>query len=799
MPRFVDRVVIHARAGSGGNGCASVHREKFKPLGGPDGGNGGRGGSIVLVVDPQVHTLLDFHFRPHVDAPSGKQGMGNNRDGAAGDDLEVKVPDGTVVLDENGRLLADLVGAGTRFEAAAGGRGGLGNAALASRARKAPGFALLGEKGQARDLTLELKTVADVGLVGFPVGGQVLAGVGDLGGQAEDRRLPVHHAGAQPGRGLGRRAHVHRRRRARPDPRRVRGPRSGAGLPAPHRAVRGAGARRRLRHRRPGPRPDLRHRRAGSRAGRLHARRCRAIRRWATSPSGHARWCSTRSTCPTPANSPTSSATRSPSVGWPVFVVSTVDPGRLAAVDLWAVGHGRGYHAAQPVPVPRRPVIRPVPVDESGFTVTPDGEGGFVVRGRRPERWIGQTDFTNDEAVGYLGDRLARLGVEDELLQAGRQARVRGDHRRHDVRLGAADAGGHRRHDVRPRHRPAAGTATTGSAPTSARPRASSDGATRRHERDSRRASRSHPHGTQCRRQDRHHRADHPVRGVRRRQAGRAGRRDRGADEGGLRCRHRVLGRHRRGHRTARIVQAPHDLATKQAAASVGQVALVNAWSAAFARYERTVGQVLLTAHDISMRVQHTNAQRTLDRLRALHAVAIVNENDTVATNEIRFGDNDRLSALVAHLVGADALVLLSDIDGLYDADPRKATESRPASSPRWPARRPRRRDRRGGQSLGHRRDGLEAVLGPAGRRRRVPVLLAAAADAAAALTDASVGTVFAPRSERMSARRFWVRYAAEATGALTLDEGAVRGRGRAAPFAVARRHHRGVRPISRR
>src|SRR6202012_3713467 len=125
------------------------------------------------------------------------------------------------------------------------------------------------------------------------------------------------------------------------------------------------------------------------------------------------------------------------------------------------------------------------------------------------------------------------------------------------------------------------------------------------------------------------------------------------------------------------LAKRPTDLATKQAAASVGQVALVNAWSAAFARYQRNVGQVLLTAHDISMRVQHTNAQRTLDRLRALHAVAIVNENDTVATNEIRFGDNDRLSALVAHLVGADALVLLSDIDGLYDSDPRKANGAR--------------------------------------------------------------------------------------------------------------------------
>jgi glutamate 5-kinase len=227
-----------------------------------------------------------------------------------------------------------------------------------------------------------------------------------------------------------------------------------------------------------------------------------------------------------------------------------------------------------------------------------------------------------------------------------------------------------------------------------------------------------------------------------------------------------------------RLSKRPGDLATKQAAASVGQVALVNSWSTAFARYNRTVGQVLLTAHDISMRVQHTNAQRTLDRLRALHAVAIVNENDTVATNEIRFGDNDRLSALVAHLVGADALVLLSDIDGLYDSDPRKGDP------------------RKGGARFIPEVDGpadLDGVvagrgghLGTGGMASKlssallaadagVPVLLAAASDAATALADASVGTVFAPRPERMSARKFWVRYAAEASGALTLDDGAVR------------------------
>jgi glutamate 5-kinase len=221
------------------------------------------------------------------------------------------------------------------------------------------------------------------------------------------------------------------------------------------------------------------------------------------------------------------------------------------------------------------------------------------------------------------------------------------------------------------------------------------------------------------------------------------------------------------------LTRRPTDLATKQAAASVGQVALVNAWSAAFGRYDRTVGQVLLTAHDISMRVQHTNAQRTLDRLRSLHAVAIVNENDTVATNEIRFGDNDRLSALVAHLVGADALVLLSDIDGLYDSDPRKS-DARFISEVDGPD------DLDGvvagnGSRLGT--GGMASKLSSAllAADAGVPVLLAAAADAGRALADASVGTVFAPRPERMSARRFWVRYAAETSGALSLDEGAVR------------------------
>ena len=220
------------------------------------------------------------------------------------------------------------------------------------------------------------------------------------------------------------------------------------------------------------------------------------------------------------------------------------------------------------------------------------------------------------------------------------------------------------------------------------------------------------------------------------------------------------------------LTRRPTDLATKQAAASVGQVALVNSWSAAFGRYDRTVGQVLLTAHDIAQRAQHNNAQRTLDRLRALHAVAIVNENDTVATNEIRFGDNDRLSALVAQLVGADALILLSDIDGLYDSDPRKGNARfipEVAASGDLDGV-----SATGGSHLGT--GGMASKLSSAllAADAGVPVLLAAASDAAAALTDASVGTVFAARPERMSARRFWVRYAAETTGTVTLDAGAV-------------------------
>ena len=172
VPSFVDRVTLHVAAGRGGNGVASVHREKFKPLGGPDGGNGGPGGSVILRVDPDVTTLLDYHHSPHRRAEHGGHGAGAHRSGAHGADLTLAVPDGTVVSTAAGELLADLVGAGTELVVAQGGRGGLGNAALASAKRKAPGFALLGEPGDELEIVLELKVVADIGLVGYPSAGK---------------------------------------------------------------------------------------------------------------------------------------------------------------------------------------------------------------------------------------------------------------------------------------------------------------------------------------------------------------------------------------------------------------------------------------------------------------------------------------------------------------------------------------------------------------------------------------------------------------------------------------------------
>ncbi|GAA2841649.1 glutamate 5-kinase [Nonomuraea rubra] len=217
----------------------------------------------------------------------------------------------------------------------------------------------------------------------------------------------------------------------------------------------------------------------------------------------------------------------------------------------------------------------------------------------------------------------------------------------------------------------------------------------------------------------------------------------------------------------------PRDLATQQAAASVGQGVLVARYTSSFARYALRVGQVLLTADDMMRRAHHANAQRTLARLLELGIVPIVNENDTVATDEIRFGDNDRLAALVAHLIHADALVLLSDVDALYDGPPSRSGSRRLAEI-------------RGPEDL----VGVElgkngAAVGTGGMITKVqaariatgagvPVVLTAAAHAAQALAGADVGTYFHPGGRHPGTRLLWLAHATTGRGRLHLDQGAV-------------------------
>ena len=418
MAEFADHAVLQVQAGHGGNGCASVHREKFKPLGGPDGGNGGRGGSVILEVDASSSTLLDFHRRPVRKAGNGRQGEGSNRNGAAGEDLIIQVPNGTVVLSGNGEVLADLVGTGTQYIAAAGGRGGLGNAALASPRRKAPGFALKGEPGDARDLTLELKTVADIGLIGYPNAGKssLIAAMsaarpkianypfttlipnlgvveaGDVQFVVAD--VPGLIPGASEGKGLG------------------------------HDFLK-------------------------------HVERCSAL--------VHVLDCATDE----PGRDPISDldtieaelARYEKVVGLGLTGTSMMDRPRIVALNKVDVPEGReladlvkaelaarglavyevsaatteglrelrfamaemvvAARAARPDPVPERVIIRPVAVKDPGFEVVRRKDGSYLVSGEKPSRWIMQTDFTNEEAVGYLADRLARLGVEEALAKAG--------------------------------------------------------------------------------------------------------------------------------------------------------------------------------------------------------------------------------------------------------------------------------------------------------------------------------------------------------------------------------------------
>ncbi|MCW2724708.1 MAG: Glutamate 5-kinase [Frankiales bacterium] len=221
------------------------------------------------------------------------------------------------------------------------------------------------------------------------------------------------------------------------------------------------------------------------------------------------------------------------------------------------------------------------------------------------------------------------------------------------------------------------------------------------------------------------------------------------------------------------LPRRPRDLATQQAAASVGQSLLVQRYATAFGRHGRTVGQVLLTADDVVRRAHYRNAQTTLDRLLALGVLPVVNENDAVATDEIRFGDNDRLAALVAHLVRAEALVLLSDVDGLYDGDPRRpgATLVTEVTGPADLAG--LQVGGTGGAGLGSGGMASKVDAARVATSAGIPVLLAGAADAAAALRGEG-GTLFTPTGTRRSGRLLWLAHASTPRGRLVLDDGAV-------------------------
>lgn len=412
MTAFVDRVVLHLHAGDGGHGCVSIRREKFKPLGGPDGGNGGHGGSVEFVVAPNVHTLLDFHFRPHIKADNGKGGQGSNRDGANGTSLVLSIPDGTTIQTLDGEPLADLVGLGTRYVAARGGRGGRGNAGLANARRKAPGFAELGEPGDMIDVVLELKSVADVGLVGFPSAGKsslvsVISAARPKVADYPFTTLVPHLGVVRAGEDSFVVADV---------PGLIPGAASGKGLGLEF-----------LRH----------------------IERCAVL--------VHVVDCATLETSRDPLSDIDAleheltvygGLEKKPRLvvlnkidvpeardlvditradieerGLPVFPISTVSrEGLKELVFAMArtVADNRLQISQQPVP---RIVIRPTAVDDTGFTIEKiedeDGDEVFVVRGARPERWVRQTTFDNDEAVGYLADRLARLGVEQALEKQG--------------------------------------------------------------------------------------------------------------------------------------------------------------------------------------------------------------------------------------------------------------------------------------------------------------------------------------------------------------------------------------------
>lgn len=418
MVSFVDQVTLHLRAGNGGKGCVSVKREKFKPLGGPDGADGGSGGSISLIADPNVTTLLDYHFHPHRSAGDGSAGAGDFRNGAKGEDIKLSVPVGTIVKKPNGELIADLDEPGMELVVAEGGVGGLGNAALSSAKRKAPGFALLGVPGWSGDVVLELKTVADIALVGYPSAGKssLIAALSsakpkiadypfttlhpNLGVvQAGESRFTVADVpglieGASQGRGLGLEflRHVERCSAllhvidcATLEP--GRDPISDLDKVLHELAA----------YEVPEGQQPLNDRPALVALNKVDVPDAKELAEFVR-PEIEAR-------------------------GYQVFEISAASHIGLRELKF-ALAKVVEADRAQKSQIPERPRITLMQPkrEDSSFSIKREMVGDreiFRILGSKPERWVAQTDFGNEEAVGYLADRLAKIGIEDQLFKSG--------------------------------------------------------------------------------------------------------------------------------------------------------------------------------------------------------------------------------------------------------------------------------------------------------------------------------------------------------------------------------------------
>jgi GTPase len=404
---FVDEAAVQVTAGRGGDGVTSFHREKYRPRGGPDGGDGGRGGDVVLAADQGVGTLAEYHFHPHQRAGKGTHGQGSNRKGADGEDRVLPVPVGTLVRGERGELLADLDRPGARFRAARGGRGGRGNAALSGPGRRVAHFHERGEPGQQRRLTLELRLLADAGLVGFPNAGKssIVARVSAARPKVADypfttlvpalgvvragehdfvlADVPGLIPGAAAGKGLGHRFLRHVTRSAvlvhvldlvptEPD----RDPESDlAALEAELAAYD----------------PGLAARPAMVAANKIDL------------PEGRERL----------PEAGAAAARR----GLACFGISAVT-GEGIREFLYALG--AAVAAARAARQADGGQVAEVPATETEAPIQVVREGtGFRVLGDRPLRWVAMTDLDNPQAVAYLQRRLRRAGVEDLLAAAG--------------------------------------------------------------------------------------------------------------------------------------------------------------------------------------------------------------------------------------------------------------------------------------------------------------------------------------------------------------------------------------------